>query len=323
MAKFGVYGMCNPLFDLQVEISDSLLQELGYEKGSMNLVDHEAQGNLIPKVYEHIVNAAAGGSGANTLYHFGLLGGAGCYTGHVGLDEHGRMYRESLESNGIRANLGESNGETGTCVVMITPDAERTMVTYLGKALSLLPQDIYVPDLVNSQYLYITGYLWDTEEQKSSVEHAMKTATTNGVKVAFSLSDPFCVHRHPDDFMRLIKDHVDVLFGNEAEVQALTGLDDPEQAAIQLSKDADLVAVTLGAEGSILVRNGEVTRCPALKIVAVDSTGAGDAYAAGVLYGLTEGKSLAECGKIGGAIAGRVVAQLGPRLSAIDPADLA
>lgn len=318
MAKFDLYGMCNPLFDIQAEISHEILSQLGYAPGGMFLINLDEQRNLIPKIVEHVVNTDSGGSGANTMITFGLLGGNGVYTGHVGSDEHGSMYRAALEKCSIKPNLGVSDGETGLCVVLITPDAERTMCTYLGKALDLKAEDVFVPDLTESKYLYITGYLWDTPGQKEAVLRAMKIANDAGVKVAFSLSDPFCVNRHPQEFRDLIRSHIDILFGNDQEVLALTGKPDVQSAVDELLPECGLVVVTEGVQGSTLASTNESVKVPCYKVEAVDSTGAGDAFAAGVLYGLVNDLSLNSSGHIAGYVAGKVVGKLGPRLKKVD-----
>jgi sugar/nucleoside kinase (ribokinase family) len=313
-----IYGMCNPIFDLQAEVSHEKLGELGYAAGGMFLIDHEAQRALVPQVYDHIVNTAAGGSGANTIIMAAMLGAKCAYTGHLGADEHGRLYRQGMLDVGIRPNLGESDGDTGICVVLITPDAERTMITFLGLAQSLVAEDVNTEDLAASKYLYVTGYLWDTEGQKAAVKRAMAEANAHGVKVALSLSDPFCVNRHRDDFLALIDEHVDVLFGNDAEVLALTGATDVDDAARQLATRCGLVAVTVGKSGSILATPDDLVRIPVYKVEAVDSTGAGDAYAAGILFGLAEELPLSAAGRIASYVAGKVVGKLGPRLDTVD-----
>lgn len=317
-AKFDVFGMCNPLYDIQAEVTEELFAEFGLAKGSMNLVGLDDQRQMLPKLVTHVVNSSAGGSGANTVIGVAQLGGTGCYTGHVGNDEHSHLYREGLESLGIQANLGVSPGDTGVCMVLITPDTQRTMCTYLGNSRELNRNDVLSTDIAESKYIYVTGYLWDTEMQKEAVVHAMREANRLGVNVALSLSDPFCVQRHRKDFTQLIASHVSVIFGNRSEAMELTGTATPHDAALALAKDCDLAAVTMDDEGSILVQGDMVYEIPVFPVKAVDATGAGDAYAAGLLFGLSRELPLENTGRLASYFAAQVVAHLGPRLSAVD-----
>ena len=316
--RFDVFGCCNALFDIQAEVPESVLQELGLEKGSMNLIEHEQQRAIVPKVYDSIVNTEPGGSGANTMIGLAMLGGKACFTSHVGEDEHGDLYRSGLAAKGVQPNLGTEPGDTGICLVLITPDAQRTMLTYLGRSRDLVVEDVNVEDLRSSRYIYITGYLWDTPNQKQAVLHAMREANASGVKVALSLSDPFCVHRHKEDFNHIIRDHTDLLFGNYAEAQALTDTNNPFDAARELAKHCDVAAVTMDDKGSLIQQGDRRYEIPAYPVTAVDTTGAGDMYAAGLLYGLTQGLPLDVTGRIASYCAAKVVAQLGPRLDSID-----
>jgi hypothetical protein len=319
--RFDVFGMCNALFDLQAEVSDATLVELGVEKGTMRLVSADEQKALVPAVYTHIVNTQAGGSGANTMIGIAQMGGSTSFTSRVGRDEHGPMYKASLEEIGVKPNLGEAlAGETGLCLVLITPDAQRTMGTFLGVSQELHPEDVNVPDLLQSKYLYVTGYLWDTDTQKEAVEFAMREAKqVDDVKVALSLSDPFCVGRHKDDFTRLLVEYVDVVFANRDEAKMMTGEDDARVAAKKLAElCGGLAVVTLDKEGSILVQGDDVHEIPIYPVHAVDTTGAGDMYAAGILYGLAKELPLPITGRIAAWAAGKVVAHLGPRLPSLD-----
>jgi hypothetical protein len=319
--KFDVFGMCNALFDLQAEVTDTTLTELGVEKGTMRLVSAEEQKALVPAVYSHIVNTQAGGSGANTMIGIAQMGGTTSFTSRVGRDEHGQMYKASLEESGVKPNVGvAATGDTGLCLVLITPDAQRTMGTCLGVSQELHPEDINVGDLVQSKYLYVTGYLWDTDTQKEAVEYAMREARqVTDVKVALSLSDPFCVSRHKDDFTRLLTEYVDVVFANRDEARMMTGEDDAKVAAKKLAAMCSgLAVVTLDKEGSVLVQGDDVQEIPIYTVQAVDTTGAGDMYAAGILYGLSKELPLPITGRIAAWAAGKIVAHLGPRLPSLD-----
>ncbi len=332
--RFDVFGMCNALFDIQAEISDEQLTELSLPKGAMLLLDLPQQQAIVPRVYTEIVNTAAGGSGANTMATLALLGGTACYTSRIAPDEHGRMYREGLAQNGVQPNLGgheteahTTGGEkeqTGISLILITPDAQRTMCTYLGASRELVKEDVNVSDIQASRYIYVTGYLWDTENQKEAVLHAMREAKAAGVAVTLSLSDPFCVGRHKDDFTRLLGEYVDVVFANADEAKGMTGETDVTVAAKKLAhltrNGMGIAVVTRDKTGSLICTKNETHEIGAFTVEAVDTTGAGDTYAAGVLYGLTQNLPLPIAGRLGAYLAAQVVAQIGPRLAQIDRA---
>ncbi len=312
--------MCNALYDIQAEVSEVKLADLKLDKGAMMLLSDDEQKAIVPSVYTDIVNTEAGGSGANTMIGVALLGGTACYTSRVGRDEHGRLYREGLAAKSVKANLGEGDGATGVSLIMVTPDAQRTMCTYLGMAQDLREEDVNGDDLRASKYLYITGYLWDTENQKKAVLHAMKEAKTAGVKVALSLSDPFCVARHKDDFLSLLEEYVDVVFANKDEAINLTDAVDAREAALQLAYlTSGIAVVTMDETGSLLAQGDEIHEIPVFPVKAVDTTGAGDMYAAGILYGLTQNLPLPVTGRLASYCAAQVVAKLGPRLDSLDP----
>lgn len=315
---YDVFGMCNALYDIQAEVQDSVLEELEVRKGSMVLLEEEQQRRIIPRIYTHIVNSESGGSGANTMFGVALLGGSACYTSRVGKDEHAELYRVGLASRGVKPNLGAGEMPTGVSLILVSPDAERTMCTYLGCSRELRAEDVDLEDLRASKYLYVTAYLWDTENQKQAVLHAMREANRAGVRVALSLSDPFCVHRHKADLLELIHEHVDVLFGNCREAQALTDTAHPYDAARALSQHSDIAVVTMDERGALIRQAHQTWDIPRYKVVPVDTTGAGDMFAAGLLYGLTRGLPLDVTGRIASYAAAQVVAKLGPRLDSID-----
>jgi sugar/nucleoside kinase (ribokinase family) len=316
--SFDVFGMCNALYDIQAEVHDDVLAELGLEKGSMVLLSEEQQQAIVPRIYTHIVHTESGGSGANTTFGVALLGGTACYTSRVGDDEHAELYRQGLAGRGVKPNLGVGAGPTGVSLILVTPDAQRTMCTYLGRSRELTAADVNVEDLRASKYLYVTGYLWDTENQKEAVLRAMEEANRAGVKVAFSLSDSFCVDRHKDDFRRLLEKHVDLLFGNWHEAQALTDTTTPEDALRVLSENSETAVVTLDERGSLIRTGGQTYSIPVFPVKAVDTTGAGDMFAAGILYGLTHSLSVEATGRTAAYAAAQVVAKMGPRLEGLD-----
>jgi sugar/nucleoside kinase (ribokinase family) len=310
--------MCNPLYDIQAEVSDALVAEVGLQKGGMFLIDAEQQQELVAKIYQDIVNSESGGSGANTMIGLALLGGRACYAGKIGDDMHGTLYADKLAEKGVAVSVRAGQGTTGICVVLITPDTERTLCTYLGICRELGPADIHVEAIEASKYLYVTGYLWDTDSQKAAVLHAMQAAKAAGVRVALCLSDLFCVNRHKEDFLRIIRDYVDLLIGNHEEAQQLTGTTSPHDAMKATADLCDLAVVTMGGRGSLLREGAYQVEVPAWQVKPVDTTGAGDMYAAGVLYGLTRGLPLETTGRLASYVAAQVVAKLGPRLDELD-----
>ncbi|MEP6755868.1 MAG: adenosine kinase, partial [Chthonomonadales bacterium] len=316
---YDVFGMCNALYDIQAETPASMLVELGVVKGSMTLIDHEQQAKMVAAVYSHLVNTEPGGSGCNTMIGIGQLGGTATYTSRVGSDEHGRMYREKMAQLGIKPNLGEEDGATGICLVLVSPDAQRTLCTYLGLSRSLQPEDVNIEDIKNSKYIYVTGYLWDTDNQKEAVLLAMREANKAGTKVSLSLSDPFCVNRHKEDFSRIVKEHVDLVFGNKDEAMALTDTDNPLDALRVLAEQCEIAVVTLDDKGSLIRSGDKVYEIPVFPVKAIDTTGAGDMYAAGLLYGVTHNLPLDKTGRLASYCAAQVVAKMGPRLEGIDP----
>jgi len=316
--RYDVFGLCNALFDIQAEVQEDVLNALGIQKGGMFLLSEEQQREIVPHIYTSIVHTEAGGSGANTMIGISLLGGRACYTSRVGNDEHGDLYRQGLEEKGVTPHLAVGEGETGISLILITPDAQRTMLTFLGQSRALQKEDIHVAALRASQYIYVTGYLWDTDNQKEAVLFAMREANRAGVHVALSLSDPFCVNRHKQDFQWLLRDHVDVLFGNFQEAQVLTDTDTPRDAVRVLAEHCRVAVVTMDDKGSYIQQGDRLYEIPAYPVKAVDTTGAGDMYAAGLLYGLTHGLSLEATGHIASYAAAQVVAKLGPRLEHID-----
>jgi sugar/nucleoside kinase (ribokinase family) len=316
--RYDVFGMCNPLYDIQAEVQESVLAELDVQKGGMFLIDAEQQKRMVARIYDHIVNAESGGSGANTMIGLSQLGGKACYAGKIGNDEHGSLYSESLRARDVAVSVKSGDGATGICLVLITPDAERTLCTYLGVCRELGPDDVDLEALRASKVLYVTGYLWDTDRQKAAVLRAMDAAKASGVKVALSLSDPFCVNRHKADFLEITSKYVDVLVGNHEEAQALMDADNPMDAIRATSAYCDMAVVTMGSRGALLRDGDRVVECAARSVQPVDTTGAGDMYAAGLLYGLTHGLSLEKTGALASYVAAEVVARLGPRLESID-----
>ena len=315
MEKFDVYGVCNPLIDLLSHIPDSFLKKRGIEKNIMHLISLEEQQELLLALTaeELSVEFAAGGSGANSMIGIAQLGGRTAFSGKIGRDEHGKIYREKLEDLGVSACLSEGEGSTGSSLVLVSDDGCRTMNTYLGMSQELQVPDIDPEVIEASKYLYLTGYLWDTESQKKAVLKALDEAKRVETKVALSLSDPFCVTRHKEDFKSLLQGYVSMVFSNQEEAFTMLDTNVTQEAVDIMSKWTETVVLTLGANGAIISHLGETYYIDPLPISVEDTTGAGDAFAAGFLFGMTHEFSPLESGRIGATLAGAVIEQTGSR----------
>ena len=315
MEKFDVYGVCNPLIDLLSHIPDSFLKKRGIEKNIMHLISLEEQQELLLALTaeELSVEFAAGGSGANSMIGIAQLGGRTAFSGKIGRDEHGKIYREKLEDLGVSACLSEGEGSTGSSLVLVSDDGCRTMNTYLGMSQELQTPDIDPKVIEASKYLYLTGYLWDTDSQKKAVRKALDEAKRVETKVALSLSDPFCVTRHKEDFKSLLQGYVSMVFSNQEEAFTMLDTNVTQEAVDIMSKWTETVVLTLGANGAIISHLGETYYIDPLPISVEDTTGAGDAFAAGFLFGMTHEFSPLESGRIGSALAGAVIEQTGSR----------
>ena len=315
MEKFDVYGVCNPLIDLLSHIPDSFLKKRGIEKNIMHLISLEEQQELLLALTDEklTIEFAAGGSGANSMIGISQLGGRSAFSGKIGRDEHGKIYREKLEDLGVSACLAEGDGSTGSSLVLVSDDGCRTMNTYLGMCQELQAPDIEAEVIEAAKYLYLTGYLWDTESQKKAVRTALDEAKRVGTRVALSLSDPFCVTRHKEDFKSLLQGYASMVFSNQEEAFTLLETDVTQEAVDTMSKWTETVVLTLGKNGAIISHLGQTYYIDPFPIRVEDTTGAGDAFAAGFLFGMTHEYSPLESGRIGAALAGAVIEQTGPR----------
>ena len=315
MEKFDVYGVCNPLIDLLSHIPDSFLKKNGIEKSIMHLISIEEQQRLLRGLSADklSVESASGGSGANSMIGIAQLGGRTAFSGKIGRDEHGKIYREKLEDLGVSARLGEGDGSTGSSLILVSDDGCRTMNTYLGMGQELQVPDIDPEVIKVSKYLYLTGYLWDTESQKKAVRAALDEAKRVETKVALSLSDPFCVKRHKEDFKILLQGYASMVFSNQEEAFTLLETDVTQEAVDIMSKWTETVVLTLGANGAIISHLGQTYYIDPFPIRVEDTTGAGDAFAAGFLFGMTHEFSPLDSGRIGAVLAGAVIEQTGPR----------
>jgi sugar/nucleoside kinase (ribokinase family) len=313
-ARFDVVGIGNALVDVISHAPDSFLDEHGLVKGWMDLIDTERAMQL----YQALGSAVqmSGGSAANTMCGVASFGGTAAYLGKVSNDELGQVFGHDLLAVGVQFRPGAHHDEvpTGRCIIVVTPDAERTMNTYLGASSLYAKDDVDDAAVAAGRVLYMEGYLYDRAEAKGAFRHAASIAHAAGRMVSLTLSDSFCVDRHRDDFLSLVDDEVDLLFGNEAELIALYQTETFEQAVDELRKHCPFAAITVGAKGSIIVTDDELIEVPVVPVrKVIDTTGAGDLYASGFLHGLTTGRPLPECGLLGSIAAAEVISHVGPR----------
>ncbi len=316
-----VTGIGNAIVDVITNASDADLTRLALNKGGMALID-EARAEAL---YASMAPAreVSGGSVANSIAGVAALGGKAAYIGKTRNDQLGAVFSHDIRAAGVEFTTkpAESGAATARCLILVTPDGQRTMNTYLGACIDLGPEDVDEALIARSKVTYIEGYLWDPPRAKEAILRAAQLAHKHGQKVALSLSDAFCVNRHRAEFKRLIDDHVDVLFANESEVMALTELDSYEAALAAVQGRVEVSVLTRGAAGANVVRADSVVHVDAERVAKlIDTTGAGDLFAAGFLYGYTHRKSDAECARLGALCAAEIISHYGarPELSLVE-----
>ncbi len=312
--RFDVVGIGNALVDVIAHAGDPFLREHGLVKGSMQLVE---TGRAV-ELYHALGTAVemSGGSAANTMCGVASLGGRAAYIGKVSDDDLGRVFAHDLNAVGVAFRPGspEVDTPTGRSIIVVTPDAQRTMNTYLGVAELLCSDDLDEETITDSAVLYMEGYLFDRDDAKKAFRRAATVAHAAGRKVSLTLSDSFCVDRHRDDFVALVREDVDILFGNSAELRSLYEVSTLEEAIERVREECELAAVTAGKEGSFIVTAGDVIAVHPEPVHRVlDTTGAGDLYSSGFLFGYTRGWPLDECGRLGSIAAAEVISHVGPR----------
>ena len=312
---YDVYGVGHALVDIQYQVHPEFLAEHQIEKGIMTLVDEVRQRNLTAAVNGEPIASASGGSAANTLIGVARYGGRTYYACLTGRDAWGDFYQRDLEAAGVvthPANRGA--GKTGQCLVFITPDADRTLNTFLGISSAIGPAQLHEEVIADSQYVYIEGYLLGSEDGFAAAYRAQQMAQRHGTAVALTLSDPFAVRAFQSRFDALLQDGVDLLFCNEEEALASTGTGDREAAGTALAAQVGTAYVTCGADGALVYADGAGNQVPGVPVQAIDTNGAGDLFAGGVLYGLSHGYSPLDAARLGCYAAAQVVTRFGPRL---------
>ena len=312
--KYDVLGIGNAIVDVLAQVDDAFLEAEGLAKGGMALIDADRAAALSGMIDAQ--RELSGGSVANTMVGLADLGGRAAFIGKVGTDRLGETFRKELTNTGVAFLTpdAQSGPPTAQCVVLVTADAQRTMNTFLGACVHVGPDDVDVETVSSAQVIYLEGYLWDLPPAKEAFLKAARLAHEAGVQVALSLSDAFCVLRHRESFLQFVKEHVDLLFANEEEILALYQLEDIDAALAAAAGDARIVAVTRGAAGAVVLCDNERIAIEAVPPRGlVDTTGAGDLFAAGFLYGTTQKMSLDLCGQLGAAAASEIIAQYGAR----------
>jgi sugar/nucleoside kinase (ribokinase family) len=313
-ADLDVVGIGNAIVDVIARSDEQTIEKHGLPKGAMTLIDAEQAHDLYNAMGPG--QESSGGSVANSMAGLASLGGRGAFIGKVRNDQLGGIFRHDMRATGIQFDSpsAEAGDPTARCLVFVTPDAQRTMATYLGISTQLAPEDLDIDLIQRAKITYLEGYLWDAPPAKEAFVQAAKAAHDAGKRVALSLSDPFCVERHRESFRDLLAGHVDILFANEDEITALYEVDTFDEALQHVRGHCEVAALTRSAKGSLVLSGDEVHVVDAEPITRlVDTTGAGDMYAAGFLYGFTQGYSLYDCGRAGAIAAAEVVSHVGAR----------
>ncbi len=313
--KFDIVGIGNAIVDVITDVNDEFLNQQELRKGLMSLVDLDSIKNLSEKI--EIKANVSGGSVANSIVALAQNNINTAFIGKVGEDEFGNSFIRGLEKEKVVfANTAQSDeSETGRCLVMVTPDAQRTMSTYLGISQKLNANDINQDVISHSKITYLEGYLWDLDDAQEAIKKAIKIAKDAGKLVAFSVSDVFCIERFRDSFLNLVNHEANIIFANEEEVKSLYQKDNLEDCLKIIKQYDKIFAITLGDKGAIIVQKGEVTEIKAKRIEKlIDTTGAGDLFAAGFLLGYIKGMNLEYCGNEGVKFASKIIQIYGARL---------
>lgn len=309
-----VVGIGNAIVDVLSRTEDDFLKVNKINKGTMTLIEAEQAETLYAKMGPGM--EMSGGSAANTIAGLASMGSKSGYIGKVANDQLGKVFRHDIQASGVAFTTPalEDGAPTARCLILITPDAQRTMCTYLGACVWISPTDLDEEMIKNAQVTYLEGYLYDRARAKQAFRKSAEIAHGADRKIALSLSDPFCVERHRDEFLDLIQKDVDILFANEAEITSLYKTEDFDEAAHYIRGHCETAVLTRSARGSLIVTKDAIVEVPAEPVTqVVDTTGAGDMYAAGFLYGYTRQMSMAACGRLGSIAAAEVISHVGAR----------
>lgn len=311
-----VYGIGNTLIDIITSVEYEDLDKLGLTKGIMQLIDSDFRKQLIDFIKNKDKLYSCGGSCPNTIITLSMLGINTILAGKVGRDEFGKNYHKNLKTFNTKDELIDCDSKTGSSIIFDTPDSERTMNTYLCANKEFCDEDINEESVEKASYFYFTGYMWDTDNQKKAINKALNISKENSTKVVFDIADPFAVKRYKETFLKLIENNVDIVFANREEAKIMFESEDPFENCLKLGKICKTAIVKNGIKGSIISHNGQIYNIPVHGSVnPIDTTGAGDIYAAGFIYGLCKNLSIRECGKIASIMAGEIISQIGAQFS--------
>lgn len=312
-----VYGIGNPLIDIIVQVTEQELNHLGIHKGTMHLIDEHKRTELLDSCERKNKEYSCGGSCPNTIITLAALGIHATLAGKVGSDEYGHIYKDRLKSLGVHDELVSSNESTGSSIILLTPDSERTMNTFLGANRHYGQYDICEQSIQQTDFFHFTGYMWDTASQKAAMLRALDIAAKSDTHVSFDIADPFAVGRNRDTFLQLINDYADVVFANSEEARILFDNYDPYECCKSMGRLCETAIVKNGKMGSYISYRQSVMRIPVQgPVTPVDTTGAGDIYAAGFLYGLCRDLPIETAGYIASVLAGEIIQQRGAQFSA-------
>ena len=318
MSGYHVYGVGNALVDMEYVVDADAVAALGLRKGVMTLVDARQQGRMVAQLHDHTPKKGCGGSAANSLIAMAQLGARCFYSCRVAGDPLGAFYLEDMARAGVRTNAHDPSlpGDTGTCVVMVTPDADRTMATYLGVTGELSERELNAEAIVSARIVYCEGYLASSDRARDSVVTARRMAEQAGVKTALSLSDPNMVTLFKANLLEMIGGGVDIVFANEQEAKQFTGSDDLAGAVAGLLRVAKQCVITLGPRGALIADGETRFEVPGKAVAAVDTNGAGDMFAGAYLYGLTHGWTMSKAAELAVAASARLITHVGARMPA-------
>ena len=319
--QYDVASLGNAIVDIIASVDDRFLLTHKIAKGTMTLIDEFRAKELLKALADNqqtmsSTHEVAGGSAANTMAGIASLGGSGLFLGKVSDDRLGKVFGDSMAATGVTFHNGSSktSASTASSMIAVTPDGQRSMNTFLGACREMVPDDVDEPQIAGAKILYIEGYLWDEDKAKEASRKAIAAVKGAGGRVALTLSDPFCVGRFRDEFLHLLDKDVNILFANEDEAMALFQVEDFAGVIEGAKKWGGIAALTRSAKGCVIVEEGQVHEIPAAPVARViDTTGAGDQFAAGFLYGITHGKGLADCGRLGALAAAEVISHYGAR----------
>ena len=315
-----VYGVGNPLIDILIQVRDEDTTRLGLAKGTMHLIDLAERSRILTHLEGRPVEYRCGGACPNTIIALSSLGVDAGLGGKVGPDAEGDEYIRQLDSFGVHSDISRGHDATGSSIILITPDTERTMNTFLGANREFQRENLDLDSIRAAEFFYFTGYMWDTEEQKEAILTAIAACREAGVKVVFDAADPFAVNRNRSDFLKLLEEHVDIFFANREEAGILFACDTVAGCVESVSDLCETAVIKDGSRGSMVHDATHEYHIPVFPVHAVDSTGAGDMYAAGFLYGIINGFDLREAGLCGSWLASRMVTVKGAQFS---PAEFA